>query len=783
MRGILFLGLLFSCAGLLMAQPALPSLDKRFAQWDIDLTTLQFRGDTGQHYLSILTTVDLHAKQDVDTLYFDLLAAGGRVIDSVYLNQQPTQKFSFRNDTLAIAVNAKTADAVSVSVWSTGHYYFNGFGGVYGTNPLYNIGVSLTEIPHSYGRALFPCFDNFVSRCRFKFDITVPNNQSVFCNGALTRVDTLGNGDLVFHWETKHTLPSYLASFASDAFEKFTWSWVNHQGDTVPITINRCAYCDTGVVSYFENLTKVLDGFEADFGPQPFERIGYNIVPFSGGAMEHAANITFPGAYIPYGRTYEFLFGHELSHHWWGDHVTCAHAEEMWLNEGWASWCEARMMEHLYGTQAYNDYLNHEFGEVVHWIPYTDSAYLPLSPMPQTRTYGANTYKHGSMVVAALRSVMGDSAFFAACKSYQKDFSFQHATTEDLKKTFQKFTAEPLDSFMNQWVYQPGFPIWLPHMDYLGPTANGHRYRLRIEQKLTCGALHYFGPLNMPLHVHSSSGQHQLVDLRLPARDTASFEVEIPFEVDHYRFEKETFFPQAVTRETLNQNLSGVTAYGNVLVRFKGNGSSADSNQLVVRHSWTNPDGFIPGLCLNRYWEIESSLKQSVPGDLYFQYNGRNEKSTFGRVDIDFFKHRNEDSLELWYRKTPDFPWQVVSSIKNIGSINDAQGSFKISNPLNGQYAIATSFALGISASETSTRFAIYPNPAPQYVRIDRKQGSEAGFIYLCDPQGKVVGMKKWNAQQTYLEWPTWGLGGGVYFLIFQSEAGGYSQLGKVVIP
>ena len=102
-----------------------------------------------------------------------------------------------------------TADTLDLTVYYHGDPVIDasGFGGFYTGAYTYNLGVAFTSVPHSYGRAWFPCFDNFVERCSFEFIVRTNNNRHAWCNGTLLSEASLGGGQWESHWIQDETMP------------------------------------------------------------------------------------------------------------------------------------------------------------------------------------------------------------------------------------------------------------------------------------------------------------------------------------------------------------------------------------------------------------------------------------------------------------------------------------------------------------------------------------------------------------------------------------------------
>ena len=113
--------------------------------------------------------------------------------------------------------------------------------------------------------------------------------------------------------------------------------------------------------------------------------------------MEHATNIAYPRYAIANGdKTSETLFAHELAHHWWGNTITCKTQEDMWLNEGWASYSERLFLEAVYGKKAYEDDIEANHHSVLQFAHVLDEAVLPVSGIGHANTYGRHVYDKGA---------------------------------------------------------------------------------------------------------------------------------------------------------------------------------------------------------------------------------------------------------------------------------------------------------------------------------------------------------------------------------------------------
>src|SRR5688572_14387829 len=178
----------------------------------------------------------------------------------------------------------------------------------------------------------------------------------------------------------------------------------------------------------FINLEAAFDIYENKFGPYRWDRVGYMLESMNSGAMEHAMNIGYPALLANGTLTYESIVVHELSHHWWGDLITCRTAEDMWINEGTAVFCEHVFTEDFYGRDQYLTNIRADVKELIRVChlpdPNGDDGYWPLSGVPLNHTYGATTYNKGALMIHSMRPYLGDSLFFAGLKQLLTDNMF-----------------------------------------------------------------------------------------------------------------------------------------------------------------------------------------------------------------------------------------------------------------------------------------------------------------------------------------------------------------------
>lgn len=305
--------------------------------------------------------------------------------------------------------------------------------------------------------------------------IRVPSGLIAVSNGKLRQV-TETDGWTTYWWHEKYPIATYLISVAVHNYVLFS--------DTVQVVPN----IKTPVEYYVfpEDLERaemrygvtpaMIEVFSQLFGPYPFYEEKYGHAQFLGPAnMEHQTISSL--------RSFsEGIIAHELAHQWWGDMITCASFEHIWLNEGFASYAQALWKEARYGKEAYHNLMQHfvYLGEGTVYVPPQEVRSGNVS-----RIFDYNlSYRKGAYVLHMLRHVLGDSVFFEAIRAYGNDPTLKYgvATTEDFQRVCEAVSGMDLNFFFQQWIYGEGYPQYAFRME---SEASGRAAEVRVivEQK------------------------------------------------------------------------------------------------------------------------------------------------------------------------------------------------------------------------------------------------------------------------------------------------------------
>jgi len=647
-----------------------------------------------------------------------------------------------------------------------GGFYFNG-------NYAYNLGVAFHYLPHNFGRAWFPCIDNFIERSTYDFHITTDSGYMAVCNGLSSSSTNNADGSMTWHWRLSQQIPSYLACVAVAPYSLIRSVYHGKSRD-FEIIIASYAGDTNNVKLSFANLNRAMQLFENDYLPYAFDRAGYVIVPFSaGGAMEHASCITYPSVLIDGKLTYETTMAHELSHHWWGDLVTCRTASDMWLNEGWAVFNEALFEEAIYGKDKYTLNIAANLIEALRWAHVKDGDFRAVTNIPDNYTYGTHVYQKGSLMVHALRTYMGDSSFFIACKAYLTKFAFKDVSTYDLRDEFQKHTSVDLIRFFNEWIFEKGYVDVV--IRKFQPAVGSASLQLSEATRATDKS---YSGLPLRISFYDNHNTKQLKDILFNGHDTnVTFTFSGGFTPAFAIINENHELPLARTYSLQNIKGTGLKQFTDALFSITVT-TNSDSALILAEHHWTRPDWDalkIPGLkiCDSRYWRIDGNIPVNFKATAFLNYDGSQPSTyTSGWLDSSWITN-NEDSIVLLYRQDEQTNWQIhTDNTKQAGTSNtDKIGRFWINSLQKGEYTFAIYDALRAGISESAQfmeELKIYPNPNKNKLHAALNFRHDKGLFNIYDMNGKLISQTAVSAVEKEFEVDTSSLMAGTYFIIFE---------------
>ncbi len=724
--------------------------------YNINLDITDYSG----HTISGWCEVDFESKMNgVNSLSLDLLQLN---VDSVTAGgQQLTYSY---NDTLLVidlATTLNTNDASAVTVYYNGSPQGDpaGWGGWYWQGSYaYNLGVGFGANPHNYGRVWYPCFDNFVERATYDFTILTNGGKTSYANGYIANEQVVGVDSLLRTWRMDTLIPTYLSCIAVSNYTHVEQQYTSTvTSNTTPVYLIADPVDTNNMKSSFTNLFGAMEAFEVNYGPYLWNKVGFHLVPFNSGAMEHATSIAYPKSTANGSTAYETLMAHELSHHWWGNLVTCRTEGDMWINEGMASYSEKLFLEYIYGYAQYINEVKLNHKDVLHHAHINDNGFYAVHGVPTEITYGDHSYNKGADVAHTLRGYMGDADFFAGLQSFLAANHFADVDAYDFMNHLNSMPGVDVTDFFTDWIFNPGFPHF--SVDSIQSTPNGSNYDVTVyvRQKLKAAPNYYS---NVPLEVtFMGSDWTEQTESFTMSGQLANFQFTLPFEPSLAYLNGGDKISQAVTGDNIVVTSTGTKDLSYPMFRFNVN-SITDSAFLRVEHHWAHPDdlgvNFMYEISQERYWSVEGFLPNDFDASPRIFFNGNNTLSGNLDTELTSLPGFHEDSLVVFYRPGPAHQWEVLPNINinNLGSTTDGYGYVNLESLQLGEYTFGWKKSnVSVDENQSEKIFNIYPNPAQNLVNIDLSnlEGNEY-LIQVFDMNGKLVASKTTVATQDFID-------------------------------
>jgi aminopeptidase N len=436
-------------------------------RYDVQRCDLDLDFDVTAHHVNASVRIAFRSVvSNLSSLVLDfstrLESPGEMPVDSVLTGGGGRLAFTQGGDTLAITLATPLAsgqqDSVRVFYHGTpvddfedGLSFLTHHSGMPGAGPVV---ANLSE--PLYAHYWWPCKDRPDDKFLSTVRMIVPDTLTAVSNGILVSNDALGGGRRAWLWRSTSPIASYLVSVAISNYAHFTPTIPCVTTASGPIDIENWVFPpdETRARVDFANTCDMIAFLEDRFGPYPFADQKYGHAEFLwSGSMEHQTVCSYGSFYLPGNNAFDTIVLHELSHQWFGDSVGPRTWKDVWLNEGFATFCEALWAEHKGGTSAYRSFL--DGGRPSHDWTDQSTVYDPLPIFP-----GRVIYDKGAWILAMLRQRMGDAPFLALLHDWATGGGRPYGTavTEDLITLAGTYAGEDLHAFFSPWLTSHAVP-------------------------------------------------------------------------------------------------------------------------------------------------------------------------------------------------------------------------------------------------------------------------------------------------------------------------------------
>jgi aminopeptidase N len=327
-----------------------------------------------------------------------------------------------------------------------------------------------TQFENSDARRMIPSWDEPAYKATFSLDVTAPAGQMAISNMPASKTETLPDGRQHIVFATTPKMSTYLLFFGLGDFERAT---ARAEGTEIGVVTRRGAVDQAGFA--LQSAGTILKEYNDYFGVRyPLPKLDNIAGPGRSqffGAMENwGAIFTFEYALLDDPRISTqadrqgifLVAAHEMAHQWFGDLVTMRWWDDLWLNEGFASWMEGRTTARLHPE--WNTRLNavgvREGAMRRDSVAATHPVVQHIETVEQAnQAFDEITYEKGESVIRMLEAYVGEDAWRNGVRAYMKAHAYGNTVSDDLWKQIEKAARKPVTAIAHDFTLQPGVPM------------------------------------------------------------------------------------------------------------------------------------------------------------------------------------------------------------------------------------------------------------------------------------------------------------------------------------
>lgn len=539
--------------------------------YDLKFHRLEFTIDPSVYNIDGIVTTYFEAKEPMTNITFDL--TNELTVTSVTKNST-SLNFTQNNDNelvidLPATLNTGVLDSLTI--------YYNGApasgesaftAGTHSGSPV------IYTLSEPYGaRDWWPCKQDLNDKIdSIEVAITAPSQYIAVANG-IQESEFINGSNKTTVFKHNHPIPAYLIAIACTNYTVYSHT-VNGVDNTFPIVNYVYPESLTAAQAATPVTVDIMNLFETLFEAYPYSNEKYGHAQFGyGGGMEHTT-ISFMGGYS------RNLIAHELAHQWFGDKITCGSWQDIWLNEGFATYLSGLVYEHLDGEASFKNWRQARINSITSinsgsvYVPATDT--LSVGRVFSSRL----SYNKGSMVLHMLRFKLGETAFYQALQNYLSDttLAFNYAKTPQLITHFENTSGEDLTEFFNDWVYGEGFPSYTIQYN-----QTEDQLHFTVSQTTSHPSVNFF-EMPIPIRITYSNGSTEDIVVN-NTTNNQSFSIAITQTVNTIEFDPDYHIVSQNNNVFLNTQLFGnsdatFTIYPNPSSDFI-NIDFGDSNTII----------------------------------------------------------------------------------------------------------------------------------------------------------------------------------------------------------
>lgn len=362
---------------------------------------------------------------------------------------------------------------------------------------------AFTQFEAIDARRAFPCFDEPRFKTPFEITLRVPTGDAAISNTSVQKQKQLATQQTELSFLRTEKLPTYLVAFAVgplDIVEAPPLAASVPRSRALPLRGIAARGRGAELAFALRETPRLLQSLEQYFGiAYPYDKLDLIAVPdFASGAMENAGAITFRDTLLLLGsdapeeqrRASVSVNAHELAHQWFGDLVTMPWWDDIWLNEGFATWLAGRVLQDVH-PEYRAEFARVEGLERAFDMDGRQSARQVRQPIESDHdirnAFDAITYTKGGALLAMFERYLGAEAFRAGLRAYLESHAFGSGTSGELLAALERSSGKPVAAAFSSFLDQPGVPSVSAELECVAGAAPRVRLRQRRFAPLGSG--------------------------------------------------------------------------------------------------------------------------------------------------------------------------------------------------------------------------------------------------------------------------------------------------------
>ncbi|HEX3035780.1 MAG TPA: M1 family metallopeptidase, partial [Thermodesulfobacteriota bacterium] len=347
-----------------------------------------------------------------------------------------------------------------------------------------------TQFEATDARRAFPCWDEPARKAKFSVSLIVPNNLTALSNMPVISENPYGDSNLKrVTYSTTPVMSTYLLAFVIadlESIESMDRNGIPVRVWTTPGKREQARFsleCALHTLPYFS------EWFDIPYSLPKLDMV--SLPDFAAGAMENWGLITYretamlvdpENSAVTAKQRVAEVVDHELAHQWFGNLVTMAWWDDLWLNEGFASYMGPKAVNRQFPDwNTWTQYVADDFLVALHKdsLKNTHPIEVPVkNPYEISELFDAITYRKGSVVNRMIEHYLGEEDFRKGLNVYLNRYAYRNARTGDLWQALEDVSGKPVKAIMASYTKQPGYPVVI-----VRDKRNGDELVLGLEQK------------------------------------------------------------------------------------------------------------------------------------------------------------------------------------------------------------------------------------------------------------------------------------------------------------